>query len=200
MPPTLGAPVSVLVPDAKVSEVEKLYFDMVENACSRDLDKLISNSKAAHAVYLIYTLFKNAKRTVNVLTGRLDAVIGEGKRYHAYGDPELCRVADEFVQGGGALRILMADEVSPDDLAKHPFIKNVRGGGGFDIGRLAGRWKAFSPHFIVKDDIAYRFEFDTETHRASANFRDEKLGPELTTLFGTMWEDREPILLPAHAA
>ena len=199
MPPNPSAPVSVLVPDAKVSEVERLYFDMVDNACSDDLDKLISNGKAAHAIYLIYTLLKNAKSTVNVLTGRLDAVIGEGKTYHAYGDPELCRVANEFLKRGGALRVLLADDVSVDDLARHPFVKRVRGGRGFSIARLAGRWKAFSPHFIVKDEIAYRFEFDTKTHQASANFKDGKLGPELATLFGAMWEDREPISLPAPA-
>ena len=197
---SMRTPKSIFDPNT-VGEVEKLYFAMVDSACENHENSVISNGKAVHAIYLLYKLIANAKSEIRVLTGKLAPTLDDG-RYHAYSDPKIIEAAAEFAANGGVLRILFADG-SEEDRNTHPFIRNVFErvpNAKLELGMPDNDvWGESDPHFITMDEEAYRFETNTMTKQALANFGDKELSRELTKLFDVLWEGGTKIPLTAAA-
>lgn len=183
-----------------VGEVEGLYFAMVDRAWRNRENSLISNGRAVHAIYLLYTLIANAKSEIRLLTGTLAHTLEEdGGTYRAFGDPAIIDAASGFVARGGAMRILFTDPVA--DPGGHPFVSRIVEqvpDGGLALARTGEEWSAKDPHFMVMDEDAYRFD-DAGSRQVLANFGDRKLSRELAKLFDVMWRGGRPIPLNAAA-
>ena len=165
---------------------EKLYFGMIDRAAEARSDRIISNGKPAHAVYLIHKFFTIAQREVKVFTGRLarqvDGVL-------AYGDPEICNAAAAFLRRGGTLSILVGEDVDVDEgsgLASHPLFKRIFDDGLLDRVRIAKQLKpdAHWPyHFLVVDEAAHRIETDNERAEAIVSFNRPHIGKQINQFF-----------------
>ena len=170
--------------ESKRTEGETLYFGMIDRAMDAQEYRVISNGKPAHAVYLIYKLFKAARREVKVLTGRLartlDGVL-------AWGDPEVCVVAVDFLRRGGRLSILIDEELDCSD-GPHPLLVAVVDAGLEDRLTLAQpqedfRESSWSHHFLLMDGTALRIETDAEKAEAVVNFNDPELVGKISDVF-----------------
>ena len=84
-----------IFPVQAAKEEERLYFEMIDAALEARDDKLISNGKPAHAVYLLNKFLASAERSVRIYTGKLSRAFGG---ILAYADPELARSAIQFLQ------------------------------------------------------------------------------------------------------
>lgn len=178
---------------------ERLYFKMIDASLESREDRVISNGKPAHAVYLINKLLACARRSVRIYTGRLsrtfDGVL-------AYADPVIARSAITFLgKEGSELSIVIADEpdVEPGQpLRDHPFLKaildaDIRGKLRVSKANEADR-ERFQYHFIVVDDEAMRIEIDTEKAQAYVNFGNAPFGKQLRGVFDEFERNGAPLL------
>ena len=104
---------------------EREYFRFVDAAMKETESRMFSNSRPAHAVYIIFKFLSTAKEHVLICTGHLmrafDGVL-------AYGDPLLGRAAARFLKRGGKLDILIRDDIDlPADqpLTNHPLLSSI---------------------------------------------------------------------------
>lgn len=178
------------------NEDERLYFGMVDRAIETLEYRVISNGKPAHAVYLIYKLFKAAQREVKILTGKLaqtlDGVL-------AYGDPEICAAVVGFLRRGGRLSILVEKDLDGRG-GSHPLVTAVVDAGLGDRLALAQPQDDFqvhpwSHHFLLMDGTALRIETDAEKAEALVNFNDPELGGKLSAVFDRWLQNAKPLRL-----
>ena len=178
------------------NEDERLYFGMIDRAMEARGYRVISNGKPAHAVYLIYKLFKAAQREVKILTGELAQTLDD---VLAYGDPEICAAMVDFLRRGGKLSILVEKDM---DLrgGSHPLVTAVVDAGLADRLAVAQpqddfRKHPWSHHFLLMDGTALRIETDAEKAKALVNFNDPELGRKMSTAFDRWLQNAKPLSL-----
>ena len=86
-------PISIFDKDAVTAE-EQLYFDMIDRAADAEQDRIISNGKAKHAVYLIRKFFDTTERNMRIYSGKLATHLNG---VLAFGDPAVCNAAVDFL-------------------------------------------------------------------------------------------------------
>ena len=194
----MSEPRSIFPADSAGGE-ERLYFNMIDAALKSREDRIISNGKPAHAVYLINKLLECAQRSVRIYTGRLsrtfDGVL-------AYADPVIAMSAIAFLgKEGSELSIVIADEpdVEPGrPLRDHPFLKtildaDIRGEVRVSKAEETDR-ERFQYHFLVVDDEAMRIEIDTKKAQAYVNFGNPPFGQQLRRVFDEFERNGTPLL------
>ena len=184
------------------TEGEKLYFGMIDRAAKVRGDRIISNGRPAHAVYLIHKFFTIAQREVKVFTGRLarqvDSVL-------AYGDPKVCDAAAAFLRRGGTLSILVGEDVDVDEgkgPISHPMLKRVSDDGLLDRVRIARQRKPddhWPYHFLLVDEAAHRIETDNEKAEAIVSFNRPDIGKRISWFFDEWMDEGQPIDLKEPA-
>ena len=170
------------------TEEEKLYFGMIDRAVDSKDERIISNGRPAHAVYIIYKFLECAVRSINIYTGSLRRVF-DGVM--AYGEPKLAESALGFLQRGGRLNIVIGDEpdIDPDQSIKdHPLLKSLInaniGSGELTVYHLQDTLTGTQDyHFIVMDDESVRLEVNTEQAQAYVQLQDSELCPLLNGRF-----------------
>ena len=185
---------------------EQLYFKMIDEAMERKEDKIISNGKPAHAVYLLNKFLECAKQSVKIYTGTLaqtfDNVV-------AYADPQMARSAINFLsKENSELSIVIVNEpdVHPGmTINEHPLLKAISEADSEIEGRVdvwrgnPEDWEDYQYHFLVMDDEAFRIEVDTEEAQAYVHFADPGFAKNLSDTFD-LFRDRAEHLLSLPAA
>ena len=184
---------------------ERLYFEMINAAMEARENKLISNGKPAHAVYLLHKFLASAERSVRIYTGKLSRVF-DGVL--AYGDPELARSAIQFLQKeNSSLSIIIVEDLDVEEgrsIKDHPLLAAISEAeirGSLNVSRgNPDDWENFQYHFVVMDEEAVRVEYDTNKAQAFVNFAYAETGARLARLFDAYQRDSTPLLsLPAAA-
>lgn len=87
------------------TDEEPGYFEMIDRAAAEPKNKVISNGKPGHAVYLVHKFLESAERTVKICTGRLtrqlDGVL-------ACADSKIAEAAIDFLRQKGSELIVVA--------------------------------------------------------------------------------------------
>ena len=184
---------------------ERLYFEMINTALEARENKLISNGKPAHAVYLLNKFLASAERSVRIYTGKLSRVF-DGVL--AYGDPQLARSAIQFLQKeNSSLSIMIAEDPDVEEgqsIEDHPLLAAISKAairGSVNVSRgNPDDLEGFNYHFIVMDEEAARVEYDTDKVQAFVNFGYSETGARLARLFDAYQRNSTPLLsLPAAA-
>jgi len=154
------------------------YRDYV-NAVAQIADgkEIIQNKTPAHAGVLLAALFGKAKREVLIVSGTLDG--------RAYGTAEVLAAADKFLSSPDAqLKIVVETAVTFDGCE---FLAHLQRAGALGDGRVTiHRFTGKAPfHFLLADEMHYRFEADPSKHEAIAQFGAN--GVELRNAFNTIW-------------
>lgn len=163
------------------------YRKLVKKLADEGSSDLIPNGGVEHAEVLIENIFYHAKNTVRVFTGRLNARV--------YGAKDIVDNAKEFLQldKNNKLQILI-QEYSDDDLkqfASHNLITmckeqfddmcEIKAVNDADD-------KNVDSHFVVMDEIGYRFEPNKEKPTAIGCFNDAEKAKILNQMFDKMFE------------
>ena len=194
-----------IFPVETAEEEERLYFEMINAALEARENKLISNGKPAHAVYLLNKFLASAERSVRIYTGKLSRTFNG---VLAYADSELARSAVQFLQKeNSSLSIIIAGDPDVEEgqsIENHPLLAAISTAaisGSVNVSRgNSDDWEGFHYHFIVMDEEAVRVEYDTNKARAFVNFGYAETGARLARLFDAYQRDSTPLLsLPAAA-
>ena len=179
------------------TEEESLYFGMIDRAMEAREDKVISNGRPGHAVYLIHKMFTEAHGEVRILTGNLSRTAGNGEIL-AYSDPKIIDDAVSLVERGGRLSILVADGLDVDEgepASSHPLFRALVDVDGYkdkvEVGSYEPKTKEGEPwpyHLAVMDRSALRVETDIDKNEAVVNFNDEKFATTASRMFD-VWMD-----------
>ena len=178
---------------------EDAYFKMIQFYANEEEDRIISNGKLAHAVYLINTLLKHARQSVKICTGRLKQ---DNEEIYAYADKEIAESAISFLsKEGSRLSIVVADpkgldlkqgQTRSDD---HPFVRAIvdareRIKGTLEVSQLdKDIYEQFPYHFVTIDGRALRIEVDTDKAQAYVNFNDPNYANQLGVVFSRFLEN-----------
>ena len=182
---------------ARPSGDEKHYFDMIDRAFASKDDKIISNGKPAHAVYLIWKFLETAREKILVYTGHLSQVFGDPPVL-AWGEPRLAQAAIKFLtEREGHLNIVITEK--PDvneehDIKDHPLLKSLydtyTGKGRVDVFCSSKETSSVSPfHYITMDDEALRLEIDPDKAKAYVRLDDRETCGVLNDIFERQAQD-----------
>ena len=157
------------------------YTNKVRRLADNRAGEPVYNESLEHAVVILQNMFSHARKSICILTGRLNE--------DAYGDPGVVKEARRFLESPDRrIRILFEDEYLKD-VAHHPFLAIETGQKKiekyFVPEKLQNNYKF---HFIVMDEDSYRFEPDRKEYKAVAAFGDAQGGQNLGRLFEQLWE------------
>ena len=179
-------PISIFDRDAVTAE-ERLYFEMIDRAADAAQDRVISNGRAQHAVYLIRKFFDTAERNVRVYSGKLARDLNG---VLAFGDPAVCNAAVDFLSRNekNRLGIVVEEPIN----WRHPLLTAVHEAGLSKQVSLSGLQSEpiIAFHFLLRDDAAFRVEVDKDKAEALVNFNDEDFGGTLKDIFDLVVRDR----------
>ena len=153
--------------DANMDNADKGFRDIVDQCYKKDLNRVIPNSAISHAAYLTYKLLKSAvkhkRRHVRIISGQLDKSV-----YN-----QLEGVLEECQKANVKMQVVVLEGV--DDPQENLFYKSLLGYDNADCYEptnaneiaIAGG----TPHMLLVGNHSFRYETDTQTHRARANFK-----------------------------
>lgn len=163
------------------------YRKLVKRLADEGSGEFIPNGGTEHAEVLIENIFIHAKNIVRVFSGELNARV--------YGVPNIVDSAKAFLQesSDNKLQILIQD-YSEDDLSKyvhHDLIKmcheDLDDDAACEIKSVNEMDTDVSSHFVIMDEIGYRFEPDREKPTAMGCFNDPESAKKLNKSFDVMF-------------
>lgn len=174
----------------------EIYKALVDRCAALRLNRDIANGSSRHAVILIRKLFEIAKGEVLLVTGRLTEVSGRD-RIPIYSDQNVIAEAQKFLRRADSkLSIIVQCGVMQSGDGNR-FLAGLKA----DKERL-GTVKVYlpqpnaladtSPHFMVTDKSAYRFETGedalptNESITAVANFGNEATAKDFSAIFADL--------------
>jgi hypothetical protein len=180
----VGARANSQTPTTPVVSIDQ-YKELVDRCARERLDYIISNGLPSHARVLIAKLFETARQSVSIVSRHLTDVTGANE--DIYGDPNVIAQAVQFLRREGTRLEIILDEAVHFG-TKNRFLHTVIGDEGRkgdvvlypDTGIIKNNK---TPHFMVTDALAYRFEIDDKRVTALANFGDKRTATLLQALF-----------------
>jgi len=159
------------------------YRKHVKKLADAGSSELIANGGTEHAEVLIENIFAHANNKVRVFTGKLNARV--------YGSSNIVENAREFLQSdsGHKLQILVQDEEVLSTLKTHELIKMCfkLNADMCEIRSVGIEDRDVDHHFVVMDEIGYRFEPDRSKPTAVACFHDAEHAELLVKSFDEMF-------------
>ena len=157
------------------------YMNKVKRLADDRTGEPVYNASLEHAVVILQNMFSHARKSICILTGRLNN--------DAYGHPEVVREARRFLESPDQrIRILFEDEGLLENVAHHPFLAIETGQEKIEKHFVPKELQQnYQFHFIVVDEDSYRFEPDREKYEAVAAFGDAEGGQNLGRLFEQLW-------------
>lgn len=167
------------------------YQALVDRCAAERLNLPIANGTAEHARILIHKLFEIARKHVVIVSGHLTDLNQDN--VDVYGHEPVIAAAKKFLTDKTAtLQIILMDgeldrgngnrllRALADDPARKGDVRLIIP--GEDV--LSGK----TPHFMVCDRFAYRFEQDPDPKKteAIANFGDARWGRRLAEYFDVL--------------
>lgn len=149
------------------------------------------NRDMAHASVVVTLAFVHAKKAVLLLSQKLDPAV--------YSVPWFTETAQEFIDRGGSLHILVEEKEHLDE--NHPVIDLYRANAGdkFQIRAVPPHEvKTYEFNFMVVDDDGFRFEPNRENPRALVAFNEtepshQEMIRSLKQFFHRLFENAESI-------
>ena len=178
----------------------EFYVALVNRCAAQRLNRDIANGSSKHAVVLISKLFEIAKKEVLLVTGRLTE-ISQRDGVPIYADAGVIAKAKEFLRRDGSRLSIIAQSGDIQNGVQNRFLASITSDGDRrgQVTVYLPRQTALddtSPHFMLSDKSAYRFETGAdalpanESITAVANFGNEGNARE----FSEMFEDLEGLL------
>jgi hypothetical protein len=149
-----------------MAEYEKYKAYVQSVAEKSDGQETIQNKTAAHAGIIIAALFAKARKEVLAMSGCLNKT--------AYGNDDVIRNAIEFLRRDGVVMKIVVDEAVTS--ANNKFLAALRDAnvlGGVQLHHANVR-QPF--HLMLVDNSHYRYQEDTDTCEAIAQFGMSDLG------------------------
>ena len=199
------------------TEVERLYFEYVDEMLSSRVNVGISNGKPSHAVYLLAAFLRNASRSVRLFSGAMKRKTTDGN-LGIYDNRHVSEAAEILLsQPDSRLIVVLENDIDVDDrqeVKDHPLVRSImnlqKSGkleGLFEVRKIMSdrlewlRAKGICYHLMLMDEQAYRLETDPESMKAQVNFGDPKTAQILANLFDRfICRDSEKLLTVSASA
>lgn len=163
------------------------YREFVRSLASKRDGEPIYNASVMHASIVIESLFANAERRVDVLSGILNARV--------YGRESVIEEAKLFLalSAKNKLRIILEQD-SPEDRTIHPFFKASASMPNIEL-RVAPQkvQDTYGFHFVLVDNDSYRFESDKSKPSAIAAFGHKEGAENLNEIYEYLWGQCERV-------
>jgi hypothetical protein len=177
------------------------YKDIIDSCAKTGENRVISNSDAKHAAYLLSVLFKHATQKVQIFTGSLYVGV--------FGKESLIENAVAFLKGGSDRKIQIAFQEKSflTTMRDHRLIKAVLA--SLESDEIQGKIEVYdasdkdkyadlTSHFTVMDGKAFRLEIDHAKKNAIANFGDKKSAVKLTEIFDFIISNSQEVIFSAR--
>lgn len=175
------------------------YIEYLLNLDVKNSKEMIGNSSTEHAVILIAKLIARARKSVKILTGSFNSAI--------YGQEEVLNAIGTYAIGRARnmqVIILKSESQLPvcDLISKNAVVVQLAarfGGAIYEriqfVRASAEDAAAMTSHFLVIDNVAFRFEADHTKHEAVASFNNATIAQPLNNLFDDLFCRGVPIEL-----
>lgn len=168
------------------------YREFVRSVASNRNGEPIYNASVEHASIVIESLFANADRRVDVLSGIFNARV--------YGRESVIEEAKLFLGSSAKNRLrIILEKDAPEDRMIHPFFKACGSMPNIEL-RVAPQkvQDMYGFHFVVVDDDSYRFESDKTKPSAVAAFGHKEGAENLNEIYEYLWDQCERVnVIPA---
>ena len=171
--------------DAYMGNAHKGFRDIVDRCAKKELDRMIPNSAICHAAYLVYKLLESAVKhknptIVRIISGKLDKRV--------YNQDKLVEVLERCKESGVEMQVIVLDGVDdPNGNGGNKFYTRLR---DYDQATcyepnkanpadIAGK----TPHMLMVGEQGFRYETNTKTHSARANFNNPDFVKRLNAYF-----------------
>ncbi len=177
-----------LKPENIDSLKEKGYYTIANNLFEKKENKPFDNGEYAHALWGMYKLFEMAEQSINIFSGKLKEQIN-GVDFYA--NTQFLEMVEKFLNKPNSTLNIISEEALDES---HSFIKLSKSSpdGKINIKKFEKEKYNFDNHFIVADNIAYRYELEEnngKTVKAEFNFNDAKSAKTLTRIFDILKTD-----------
>src|SRR4051812_45107221 len=107
----------MIIDESPIDTLEeyRLHIDRLMREMSGEI---VLNGSYEHAAVIVERMFANARRSVDILSLRLDERV--------YGTPETVHEAERFLKDPNHSARLLVESLDSADLEKHPFIVRMR--------------------------------------------------------------------------
>ena len=166
-----------------MNNAHKEFRDVVDQCAEGSLDRWIPNSATTHAAYLLYKLLESAakrKSHVRIISGQLDKRV--------YNQPQMLDALDKCIHAQVKMDVAVLEEVDGDSDNKfHERLKAYVNAQCYELSKDASADNV--PHMLVVGEKGLRYETNTKTHAAYANFNDTDFVKVLNQYFEQLIED-----------
>jgi hypothetical protein len=153
------------------------YAELIQASIVKRDGTPIPNGTIEHATMLIEAMLRNAKSSVRILTGELNARL--------YGTEQIILAARQFLSDfDRKLEIVVEGKPEDKEIILNPLIVAIKSSPNLKIWRLKPeRRDQLKSHFALMDDDSYRYEPDKEEPSAIAAFGDKTFTKQLDKIF-----------------
>lgn len=158
------------------------YREMVRKYADNQVREIIPNGGLEHARVLIANLFSHAQGTVRIFSSKLHQGI--------YKDFEILASGKKFLSGGKDRRLeILFQEVSDiTEVQDHPFVGLCKAfSGQCDLRGVAESDKHRATHFVIMDEVGFRFCPDKAATAAIGTFNHPEVAENLVKQFTIMF-------------
>ena len=157
------------------------YVEKVRRAAAARNGAPLYNGSVDHAAVLAEAMFAHADKSVDILTGELNARV--------YGSASVLDRVKEFLGKSSRKVRVLVEEPELIDRDEHPFFVAFSDRSDVEFRELPAELSKRVPyHFMVMDDDCYRYENDKLKFEAVAAFGDSVGGKKLSDIFETLWD------------
>lgn len=160
-----------------------VFRSVLSHECRAQSGTPIPSSTAAQASIVVETFFLHAKHTVRIATGSLNEKI--------YGtDDVLAAAANFLLYRERKLQILFLEGRNKISLETHSLIRRFAGSNRLQMKVIPENSSLTSrPHFMLMDDIGYRFKASGLSHSSIVAFGDNVTTSRLNEIFEMVWDN-----------
>lgn len=168
------------------------YRKLVKKLADESSSTLVPNGGTEHAEVLIENIFSHADNAVRIFTGELNKQV--------YGADDIVNYADYFLRKSSANKLMILIQNYDDELkfTDHELIKMCEEhvqSGACEIKAVSDVDKDVTSHFVIMDEIGYRFEPDRKKPTAVGCFNDVDGAKDLIDGFDRMFDRADKIEL-----
>ena len=170
--------------NANMENAHEGFKSIVDRCAKRESNRVIPNSATCHATYLLYKLLESAvkpKHPVRIISGELKMSV-----YN-----QLVEILEKCMKAGVKMQVVVLDGVENPN-GENKFYEQLH---TYDKATcyepnkanpkdIAGK----TPHMLMVGDRGYRYETNTKTHSARANFNNPDFVWNLNNFFNGLIE------------
>ena len=171
---------------ANMDNARKGFRDIVDRCAKKELNHVIHNAAICHAAYLVYKLLESAVKhksptIVRIISGKLDERV--------YNQDKFVEVLERCKESGVEMRVIVLDGVDdPNGNGGNKFYTSLK---DYDKATCYEPNKANAgkmSHMLMVGEQGFRYETNTTTHIARANFNNPNFVRTLNTYFDGLIE------------